>query len=176
MDNLRPSGGFSLLFIKSLYIIKLGKIQIQSPDKGGCAVKKRLSLLLLPLITLLLEILPYGAVCNFARPATDGSIGHFRELYSYFDLTPFGYANFAPLITALITCVIIILMIIYCITGNQKLANAVKSTLLICSAISLGPLLFGFRFFSVVGALITVTLIGEFLLLRYTLRLQKDAE
>ena len=29
-------------------------------------MKKRIPYLLLPLITLILEILPYGAVCNFA--------------------------------------------------------------------------------------------------------------
>lgn len=135
-------------------------------------MKNRLSLLLLPLVTLILEITPYGAVCNFARPATDGSIGHFRELYSYFDLTPFGYANFAPLITALITCVIILLMVIYCITGSYKLVSFVKNALLFCSAVSLGPLLFGIQYFSVVGALITVTLIGEFLLLHRAVKAQ----
>ena len=62
-------------------------------------MKKRLPYLILPIITLILEILPYGAVCNFMRPSIDGThIGHFRELYSYFDLMPFGYANFSPLI------------------------------------------------------------------------------
>ena len=76
-------------------------------------MKRRLLCLVLPIITLILEILPYGAVCNFMRPpANEGDpIGHFRELYSYFDLTPFGYANFAPLITAVITCIILLLLI-----------------------------------------------------------------
>ena len=60
-------------------------------------MKKRLPLLLLPALTLVLEALPYGAVLQFARPAA----APLRELYSYFDLTPFGYANFAPLFTAL---------------------------------------------------------------------------
>ena len=78
-------------------------------------MKKRFMYIILPVVTLILEILPYGAVCNFARPATNGSIGHFRELYSYFDLLPFGYANFAPFITAILTCVILLLLAIYCI-------------------------------------------------------------
>ena len=77
-------------------------------------MKKRLLYLILPIVTLILEILPYGAVCNFMRPATTEGLppGRFRELYSYFDLTPFGYANFAPLITAVITCIILLLIII----------------------------------------------------------------
>ena len=80
-------------------------------------MKKRLVYLILPIITLILEILPYGAVCNFMRPSADGtSVGHFRELYSYFDLMPFGYANFAPLFTGIITCIILLLLVIYCIT------------------------------------------------------------
>ena len=128
-------------------------------------MKKRLLVLFLPLITLILEILPYGAVCNFARPATDGSIGRFRELYSYFDLVPFGYANFAPLITAIITCIILLLLIIYCITNKQRFANIAKSILYVCTVFSLGPLVLGVRFFSILGALITVTLIAELILL-----------
>lgn len=130
-------------------------------------MKKRLLVLILPLITLILEILPYGAVCNFALPATDGSIGHFRELYSYFDLVPFGYANFAPLITAITTCIVLLLLILYCITNKQRLAITAKNILYVCTVFSLGPLVLGIRFFSVVGALITVTLIAELILLHF---------
>ena len=60
-------------------------------------MKKRLLYLFLPIVTLILEILPYGAVCNFANP--EGK--PWRMTFSYFDLTPFGYANFAPFLTAI---------------------------------------------------------------------------
>ena len=130
-------------------------------------MKKRLLLLVLPIITLVLEIIPYGAVCNFARPATDGSIGHFRELYSYFDMTPFGYANFAPLITAILSCFILLLSVIYCITGKQRVLSFMKNTLPICVVVSLCPLLLGVHFFSLVGALITTSLIAELYLLHH---------
>ena len=130
-------------------------------------MKKRLLYVILPIITLLLEITPYGAVCNFARPATDGSVGHFRELYSYFDMTPFGYANFAPLITAMFSCFILLLALIYCITGKSKLLLLIKNTLPFCVVTSLCPLLLGIRFFSLVGALITVSLIAELLIICY---------
>jgi len=137
-------------------------------------MKKRVVYLILPIITLILEILPYGAVCNFARPATDGTIGHFRELYSYFDLTPFGYANFAPLITAVITCIILLLVVIYCITAKLRLAITSRNILCVCIIFSLGPLVFGIRFFSVVGALITLTLIAELILLHIYIKSQKS--
>lgn len=132
--------------------------------------KNRVLYLILPVITLILEILPYGAVCNYALPATDGTIGRFRELYSYFDLTPFGYANFAPFLTAIITCIILLLMVIYCITGKHRIAQITKNVLGMASVLSLCPLLFGIKYFSVVGALITVSLIAELLLLHFTVK------
>ena len=129
-------------------------------------MKKRLLYLILPIITLILEILPYGAVCNFARPATDGSIGHFRELYSYFDPLPFGYANFAPLTTASLTCIFLLLVIIYCLTGKQKWAIVARNLLFVTAIISLCPLTLGLHFFSIVGALITVSLMAELFILQ----------
>ena len=133
--------------------------------------------LILPIITLILEILPYGAVLNFMRPASseDGSPGHFRELYSYFDLTPFGWANFAPLFTGIITCIILLLLVVYCITGKTRLAIMAKNILYVCAVFSLGPLVLGFHFLSVVGVLITLCLIGEILLLRHLLKGTNDS-
>ena len=128
-------------------------------------MKKKFLYLILPAVTLILEILPYGAVLNFARPATDGSIGHFRELYSYFDLTPFGYANFAPFITAVMTCIIFIMLLLYCITDKRRFAVIARNILWGCVVVSLGPLLLGIRYFSPVGGLITLMMIGELLLL-----------
>ena len=128
-------------------------------------MKKRFLYLILPAVTLILEILPYGAVLNFARPATDGSIGHFRELYSYFDLTPFGYANFAPFITAVMSCVIFLMLLIYCITDKRRFAVIARNILWGCAVVSLGPLVLGVRYFSAIGLLITLTIIGELLLL-----------
>ena len=128
-------------------------------------MRKRFMYIILPVVTLILEILPYGAVCNFARPATNGSIGHFRELYSYFDLLPFGYANFAPFITAILTCVILLLLAIYCLTGNSKFLVYTKRVVFACAIISFGPIVLGIRFLSFVGILITLTLIAELVLI-----------
>jgi len=129
-------------------------------------MKKRLLYLILPIITLILEILPYGAVCNFANPEGNP----WKETYSYFDLTPFGYANFAPLITAIITCIILILITVYTITGKKRIATTTKVLTLISAVISLGPLVFGINYFSIVGLLITVSLIAELLLLHFSVK------
>ena len=73
-------------------------------------MKKRLVYLILPVITLILEIIPYGAVLYFGRATEDGGTA-VRELFSYFDLIPFGYANFAPLITAVFTCICVLFIV-----------------------------------------------------------------
>ncbi|MDO5477695.1 MAG: hypothetical protein Q4G23_00850 [Clostridia bacterium] len=132
-------------------------------------MKKRFLYLLLPIITLILEILPYGAVCNFMRPPasanSDAPVGHFRELFSYFDLTPFGYANFAPMITAVMTCIILLILAIYCFTGKESLVRTARNILCVCSVISFGPLALGPDFLSVVGVLISISLVAEFIVL-----------
>lgn len=129
-------------------------------------MKKRLLYLILPVITLILEILPYGAVCNFANPEGEP----WRKTFSYFDLTPFGYANFAPLLTAIITCLIFVLLVIYCIKGNVRTAIKAKNILFVAVAMSLGPLVFGITYFSLVAGLITLSLITELLLLQFTIK------
>ena len=129
-------------------------------------MKNRFLYVLLPIITLILEILPYGAVCNFA----DGPNNIIRQTFSYFDLVPFGYANFAPLLTAIMTCLIFVLILIYWIKGNAHIAIKAKNILMVASVMSLGPLVYGIRYFSLVGALITISLIAELLLLQFTIK------
>ena len=130
-------------------------------------MKKRFLYLLLPITTLILEILPFGAVCNFA----DGPNNTIRKTFSYFDLVPFGYANFAPLLTAIMTCLIFVLILIYCIKGNVRIAIKAKNILFVAIVLSLGPLVFGIRYFSLVGALITLSLVAELLLLQFAIKM-----
>lgn len=133
-------------------------------------MKKRFLYLILPIITLILEILPYGAVCNFANPEGE----NWRKTFSYFNLTPFGYANFAPFLTALITCVVLILLLVNLFAYNPRTIKAVKALLYIGVVLSLCPLLYGINFFSAVGALITVSLIAESILIFAAAKTQKE--
>ena len=116
-------------------------------------MKKKLIILCTTLIALVLEILPYGAVCNFANPEGEP----WRRTYSYFDLTPFGYANFAPFIVALLTCVLIILIVVS-LVSKKEMKAPILAVSAITTVLSLAPLLYGIKFFSVVGAFITVAL------------------
>ena len=133
-------------------------------------MKKRLLYLIFPIITLILEILPYGAVCNFANPEGDP----WRKTFSYFDLTPFGYANFAPFLTAINTCVVLAFLLVYLFTGKTKTITVAKVLLCVGVVLSLCPLLFGINYFSIVGALISASLIAELVLLLVTAKKQGE--
>ena len=117
-------------------------------------MKKKLIILCTTLIALVLEILPYGAVCNFANPEGEP----WRRTYSYFDLTPFGYANFAPFIVALLTCALIIIIVISLIIKKQ-LRIPILALSAMATILSLAPLLYGINFFSIVGAFISIALL-----------------
>lgn len=132
--------------------------------------KKGLQYLILPVITVILELLPYGAVCNFGNPEGEP----WRETFSYFDLTPFGYANFAPLLTAIITCIVLALLVIYALSGKRGWALAARNILAMGVVVSLGPLVFGLSYFSLVGGLITAALAMEIFMLHKGL--QADPE
>ena len=115
----------------------------------------KIRLLILPIITIILQILPCGAVLVFAPSPTE----RVRETFSYFNLTPFGYANFAPFITALLTCIILLLALIS--IKLEKMRKAVFWLSLATAIISLLPLVFGIDYYSVVGGIITITLAIE---------------
>ena len=116
-------------------------------------MKKKIIMLCIITATLIMEILPYGAVCNFANP--DG--GPWRQTFSYFSLVPFGYANFAPFIVALLTCALFCFLLI-----GIFLKKSFKKTIMVLAmtstVISLAPLALGKSYFSIVGAIIFILL------------------
>ncbi len=116
---------------------------------------KKIFGLIATLTALILEILPYGAVCNFMTPPGEPPL---RLTYSYFSLTPFGYANFAPFIVALLTCVLLVLIIVYAFVG-QRMRMPVLCVSAAATLLSLAPLLLGISYFSLVGLLITLSLL-----------------
>lgn len=118
---------------------------------------KKALLLILPVITLILEALPYGAVLNFADPEGEST----RKTFSYFSLTPYGYANFAPFVTAIITVLIFVFIVAYLITKKEIIFKEAKGLLAVGVVLSLCPLAFGFDSFTLVAALISATLAAE---------------
>ena len=125
---------------------------------------KKIGFMLLPIVTIVLEILPSGAVLIFAPSPTEAV----RKTYSYFSLVPLGYANFAPFVTALLTCFILLLAFIS--IKRSSFIKAVFIISLIAAIISLLPLVYGIRYNSVIGSAITVTLAVESVLAKLAIK------
>ena len=121
-------------------------------------VKKKILMLFLPIAALILELLPNGVVLRFGNPDGDPWV----YTYNYFDLTPFGYANFGPFITAILTCVLIVLVIIglfkYCRGLNIALMNVSG----FATATAFLPLMFGVKYITPIGVVIGCVLAATF--------------
>ncbi len=120
-------------------------------------IKKSL-FVVLPLATLIFELLPNGVVLNFANPEGEP----WRRTYSYFSLTPFGYANVGPFITAILTCILLVLVAVYLLKPRNGLNTAILNVSGLATAASLMPLMFGFDYITVIGVIITLLLAGTF--------------
>ena len=124
-------------------------------------MKKKIITLALILSALVLEILPYGAVLNFGNPEGEP----FRKTYSYFSLTPYGYANFGPFITALLTSILLVIIILS-ILLKKDWSKSISIISAIATLTSLAPLMFGFSNFSLVGAMISACILATFVISR----------
>lgn len=122
--------------------------------------KRKIVILALVIVTLILEMLPYGAVLNFADP--DG--GPIRRTYSYFDPIAYGYANFGPLLTSTVTVMVFVAATVDVFLRRKYSSTAVSVVSAVGVLFSLLPLTGGFDSYSVIGALITLTLASVFVL------------
>lgn len=116
--------------------------------------------LIVIIAVVILELLPYGAVLNFGNP--DGE--PFRQTFPYFSLTPFGYANFAPFITAVFSVVILLHIVAAIICKSKDLWKGVRVESATASVISLFPVAYGFESYSGIGFAITILLVTLFFL------------
>lgn len=106
------------------------------------------------LAALALELTPWGAVLRFGQPEGDP----IRKTYSYFSLVPYGYANFFPLLTAILTCLLLFYFVIAFLTKKQKAENSCFYLAIVGAIFSFLPLLQGFGNYSLVGFGISVCL------------------
>ena len=118
-------------------------------------MKRKLIAICILLAAIVLEALPCGVVLRFANPEGEP----WRHTYSYFSPTPYGYASIFPLITAILTCALLLLLIISIILKKElrKSALILSAT---ASVTSLCPLLFMPDEFTAVGAGISLCLIA----------------
>ena len=117
---------------------------------------------IIPIIIIILEALPYGAICIFAPNPTE----RVRKMFSYFNLIPFGYANFAPLITAVLTCILLVVVLIASYKNDSINMTNVFILSFVTTIISLLPITLGFEYYSTIGIIITICLAIETIILK----------
>lgn len=105
---------------------------------------------------IVLEALPYGGVLVFATDPEN----KVRRTFSYFDLTLYGYANFAPFITAVMTVLLTVFSVVALFAGAKagKLKNAIFIFNVITLIISVCPVIYGIEYVTAVGVGISVLL------------------
>ncbi|MDE7234238.1 MAG: hypothetical protein K2N29_04180, partial [Ruminiclostridium sp.] len=97
-----------------------------------------------------------------------------RVTCSYFDLLAFGYGNCGPLLTALSTCVLLLLTVLFFILKKRPVLKAAGAAASVSIVTSIMPLYFGLSYFSVLGAAISLILIAERVLLILCRRRQDE--
>ena len=102
-------------------------------------MRKKILSIILPLAAVILETLPTGTVMYFGNPSGDP----FRQTFSYFDPIHWGYADFAPNLTALLTCVLLVLVLVNALVQNKKLTRAVSVVAALAAVFSLLTFVFG---------------------------------
>ncbi len=119
---------------------------------------KRLLLSVLPLVALILELLPNGVVLRFANPEGEP----WMRTYSHFNMTPFGYANFGPLIAAVLTCVLLLLVVIYFFKPRKGLNTAIMNVSGFAAVAAFAPVMFGVEYLTVIGVVVGILLVATF--------------
>ncbi len=135
------------------------RFPILHKERMNAVKMKQLARVGLPLLALILELLPWGVTMRFANP--DGA-AHITKT-CYFDLMPFGYANFGPLLTAVFTCILLALLLIGLAVKKQKLLRVCTVLAIAATVTSVLPLLYSS--YTVIGGLITACLAGEVIVL-----------
>lgn len=121
-------------------------------------MKKNTAMALISSLVIVLEIIPIGVVCLFS----DDNGVTIRKTFSYFNLTPYAYGDFAPLITALLSCLTLIICIVYCLRVRRSINTAIAIFSLLAAFISVTPIIYDT--YTIVGGIISAGLMTTFTL------------
>ena len=130
---------------------------------------KRIGIIILSFITFILELLPNATVLKFISFNNESNIEYIYRYYSYFDLTPFGYASFGPLLTGVITCLILLLAVISFV--RNKNSKFILGLSILGFITSIMPLFYGLDYFTIIGLFISIGFIINIII---SINLQKE--
>ena len=107
-----------------------------------------------------IQILPLGAVLRFGITAQDGTVSFSFENYSYFDITPFGYAMFNYMICAVFTAIASLLSLLRTVTRSRR-QTPVTVLSAIALAMSLVPYIFGaYNIFTIIVSVLLAAVVA----------------
>ena len=107
-----------------------------------------------------IQILPLGAVLRFGITAQDGTVSFRFENYSYFDITPFGYAMFNYMICAVLTAIASLLSLLRTVTRSRR-QTPVTVLSAIALAMSLVPYIFGaYNIFTIIVSVLLAAVVA----------------
>ena len=90
--------------------------------------KKAFAMLVIAILLLILELLPYGAVLDFAHMSPDLTVRYYQQHFSYFDPIVYGYGHFGPFITAILTCLLAIVSVIHVFADHRAIRMILSAT------------------------------------------------
>ena len=124
------------------------------PKPSATTLPINLALIASAILAIVLECLPKGVklVCS-----DDGIL--YNEWYAYFDFTPYAYAFFAPFLTAWLTVVVLILAVVALFRGGRRFRITLTALSGLAALLSLLHLCEGMRYYTVIGGLISASLI-----------------
>ena len=103
--------------------------------------KRPFVLLAITVMILILEIIPYGAVLEFAHMSPDLTLSYYEQHFSYFDPMVYGHGHFGPLITAVLTCMLAVITVIAVFFENRAVRIALRVVSVLTLLCSLTPML-----------------------------------
>lgn len=119
--------------------------------------KRPFVLLAITIMILILEIIPCGAVLEFAHMSPELTLGYYEEHFSYFDPMVYGHGHFGPLLTAVLTCILAVFAVVAVFLEGRAVRIALRVASLLTLLFSLTPLLTGC--YSLVGGAISALLL-----------------
>ena len=124
-------------------------------------MKRKFYVCLFPLIALILELFPNGVVMRFANPEGEPWV----KTVSFFDPLPYGYGNFGPFLSALITAALVILSVFYAVKGGRKLKKVLLILSLAAAVFAILPITFGVSYVTAIMVLVFASHIAQIILL-----------
>lgn len=126
-------------------------------------IKNTFKYLLILIGILILEIIPCSAVCVYGNLTDAGLIERVTNYYSSFSLVPLGNANFAPFVTGILTCLLIVITGAGVLMKKKKIIDFSRIITGITAIISALPLLI--LMYSWASLLITTLLCAQYIIL-----------